>query len=145
MTINGADDAPDIMIDSGDSDGLTLTESSERPVTPDGAFTTDGDTAVTTGTLTFSDPDFSDTHTASVTAVSVGIGEVAPPSLTEEDLLGLLHLSPLTDTVDGAGGSILYSFAGSENAFDYLADGESVTLTYTITVDDGDELHIRRT
>ena len=89
VTITGANDAPDITIESGDGTALALTESSETAGhANDGMFTTDGGTAVTTGTLTFSDPDFSDTHTASVTAVSVGIGEVAPPSLTEEDLLG---------------------------------------------------------
>ena len=89
------------------------------------------------GTLSFSDPDYSDTHTASVTNVSAGLGEVAPPSLTETDLFGLLQLTePLVDTTDGAGGSITYTFNGVEDQFDYLAVGESVTLTYTITLED---------
>ena len=84
MTITGANDAPDIVIGGGDSEALTLANSSETAGhADDGAFTTGGDTAVITGTLTFSDPDFSDTHTASVTAAAVTNGQ-APPLTAEE-------------------------------------------------------------
>jgi VCBS repeat-containing protein len=139
VTITGTNDGPVISLESGDSAALTLEESSETAGNADdGAFTTGGSPAVTTGTLSFSDLDLTDTHTADVTDVVVGIGETAPPSVTTEDLLALLQLiQPITDTTDGTGGSVQYSFTGTENDFDYLADGDSVTLTYTVEVSDG--------
>ena len=140
VTITGANDAPDVTVGGSDSATLALTELSEAPENVGlNAFTdtVGGGAPTTSGTLSFSDPDYSDTHTASVTNVSAGLGEVAPPSLMEAELLGLLQLTePLVDTTDGAGGSITYTFAGQEDQFDYLAVGESVTLTYTITLED---------
>ena len=34
-------------------------------------------------------------------------------------------------------GSASWSYSAADNAFDFLADGEILTLTYTATVDDG--------
>ncbi len=49
-----------------------------------------------------------------------------------------LSLGTLTDTTGtGLGGSDAWTFSAQDKSFDYLAAGETVTLTYTVQVDDG--------
>ena len=50
--------------------------------------------------------------------------------------LGWLTLGTLTDSTDGVTGSESWTFSAPDHYFDYLADGETVTLTYTVQVDD---------
>ena len=50
--------------------------------------------------------------------------------------LGWLSLGPLSDSTDGVPGSEIWKFSAPDSYFDYLADGETVTLTYTVEVDD---------
>ena len=50
--------------------------------------------------------------------------------------LSWLSLGPLHDSTDGVQGSQSWSFSAPDSYFDYLADGEAVTLTYTVEVDD---------
>ena len=50
--------------------------------------------------------------------------------------LSWLSLGPLSDSTDGVQGSKSWSFSAPDSYFDYLADGETVTLTYTVEVDD---------
>ena len=79
MTIAGANDAPDIMVESGNSDSaaLALTKSSDNVGNTPEPFTTGGGTAVTTGTLS-SPTRISDADYATVTGASATCG-VAPP------------------------------------------------------------------
>ena len=47
-------------------------------------------------------------------------------------------LGKLTDsTGTGTGGSDAWTFSAQDSNFDYLAAGETLTLTYTVQVDDG--------
>ncbi|HEY6633431.1 MAG TPA: VCBS domain-containing protein, partial [Rhizobiaceae bacterium] len=137
ITITGANDAPDIVVASGDSATLALTESSENPgQASDGAFTpTGGGTPTYSGTISFSDVDYTDDHTTSVDlAVSqTGSTNAAPASL---DLHSLLTLSITQAGADGTGGKVTWTFDGNENNFDYLAEGETAVLTYTVRVTD---------
>ena len=50
--------------------------------------------------------------------------------------LSWLSLGTLTDSTDGVQGSKSWSFSAPDSYFDYLAHGETVTLTYTVEVDD---------
>src|SRR5204862_215603 len=50
--------------------------------------------------------------------------------------LNWLSLGSVHDSTDGGQGSQSWSFSAPDSYFDYLADGESVTLTYTVEVDD---------
>ena len=85
--------------------------------------------------MTFTDVDLSDTHAVTVTGVvASGVTTGLPTTAT---VLGWLSLGALTDTTGtGLGGSDAWSFSAQDKNFDYLAAGESVTLTYTVQVDD---------
>ena len=85
-----------------------------------------------TGTITFTDLDLSDTHDVTITGVvasgtMTGLASGAASWLT----LGALH-----DLTTGVTGSDVWSFSAADHYFDYLAEGEHVTLTYTVQVDD---------
>ena len=77
ITITGTNDAPDIIIRSGDSATANLTET--------------GAGLTTSGTMTVRDPDLTDTVTASVTAVALS-GTTG--GLTAADVLGMLSVTP---------------------------------------------------
>ena len=76
------------------------------------------------GTITFDDPDLTDTHTVSVISNTTGF-------------LGTLTSSVNTNATGTGKGQILWNFEVSDKAVDYLADGETVTQVYTIEVNDG--------
>ena len=118
-----------------DSDGdvqtatvtITITGSNDAPtltaVVSNGAVVEDG--AVTaSGAIGFADADLSDSHTVSSSA----------------DGSGYLGTFTATITDDGAGdgaGSVTWDFSVDNAAIQYLAEGETLTQTYTVTVDDG--------
>ena len=84
--------------------------------------------------MTFTDVDLSDTHAVTITGVvtsGITSGLAANPTV-----LSWLSLGTLTDTSSGLGGSEPWSFSAQDKNFDYLASGETVTLTYTVQVDD---------
>ena len=124
VTITGTEDAPTIT--SGPQSGAIT----ELPGTHD---STALDTA--TGAVTFTDVDLIDHHTVSVTGVTVSGATSGLPS--NSTLLGWLTLGTLTDTVGGLGGSDAWTFSAQDKNFDYLTEGQTVTLTYTVQVDDG--------
>jgi fibronectin-binding autotransporter adhesin len=122
VTICGSNDAP---IVTGSSATIAEQDGKTGSNLPDTA----------SGAVTFTDVDVSDTHTVKVTGVSAS-GDVAglPESNT---LMKWLSLGSLTDSQNGATGSQNWMFYAADKVFDYLADDQSVTLTYTVQVDDG--------
>lgn len=120
---------------------ITITGTNDAPVitgTSSGAVTeTDADHLTDNGTLTLTDADISDTVTTSVTGVSVaGSGNIAGHIPTDSELLSMFttkgnEISGSTDT-----GTIEWTFDSGDKTFDYLAVGETVELTYTITATD---------
>ena len=120
ITINGSNDAPVVTIGGGSAaESLTETDS----------------TLSTTGTLTVSDLDLSDSVSSTVSSVVAG-GTTTGLASNNAALLAMLTSTPsiidgteLTDT-------LTWNFNSASEAFDYLAVGESLTLTYTITVTD---------
>ena len=80
------------------------------------------------GQIAFEDVDVTDVHDLTVSEkVKDEIGDViASP-------LGSLTLSDATDNTDGTAG---WTFSVNDSAIDYLAEGESLTQIYTVTVDD---------
>ena len=122
VVITGSNDQPTISVETGDSTGDTLDET-------DAGLTTNG-------TLTTNDVDLSDTVTAQVVSVTpsgdtTGIG---PDNAT---LLGMLTLTAGPINADaGNVNNLAWTFDSSEEAFNYLADGESLTLTYLVQVTD---------
>ncbi|MDX8538473.1 VCBS domain-containing protein, partial [Mesorhizobium abyssinicae] len=121
ITINGTNDAPDISVGSGDSAAAGLNETN-APLTAN-------------GTLTVTDADLSDTVTPSVTMVS----PVGPTGgLSNATLLGMLTVAPGSLAANPTDSHNLgWTFNSTPQAFDFLAAGETLTLTYTIKADDG--------
>src|SRR5438874_1799635 len=58
--------------------------------------------------------------------------------LTNAQLLAMLSLTGnVNNAADGTQGSVGWNFNSGSQAFDYLAAGETLTLTYTVSADDG--------
>ncbi len=123
VTITGSNDGPDIRAIAGDSDGHDFDE-------------TDSGLS-TSGTLTVTDPDTSDTIDTSVTIAVHG----NQGSLSDADLLAMFGITGGTDANLAANTSdtnnLNWSFDSGSEAFDFLAEGEVLTVTYTLTSDDG--------
>jgi len=123
VTVTGSNDTAKI---TSDPQTATITEhvGTHHSATPDTA----------SGAITFTDADLTDTHAVKIssvhaTGVTTGLVNGAVPS-------EWLSLGPLSDSTNGKQGSQSWSFSAPDSYFDYLANGEAVTLTYTVEVDD---------
>ncbi len=114
LTFTGTNDAPTITSTAAAAAGSVT----ELPAVT-------GSTAVdtTTGMLTFKDPDRLDTHTASAVAQGAGY-------------LGTFTLGALTDSLNGATGSVKWTFSVVDGALDFLAAGQTLVQNYNVTVAD---------
>ncbi|MCW5738470.1 MAG: VCBS domain-containing protein, partial [Enhydrobacter sp.] len=123
VTVTGTNDAPIISIGSGDSATGTVAE------------TNAGNLAVS-DTLTVTDLDRTDIVSSSVTGV-VASGTTTGLGSDNAALLAMFGVSPGTVIGNAAtGGALTWTFdSGAEN-FNYLAQGESLVLTYTVQVAD---------
>ena len=124
VTVTGSNDTADIT--SAPQVG-TITEiaGTHDSSTPDSAY----------GTIKFTDADWTDTHAVTIVS-NVGVSGVATGLANGEVQLTWLSLGSLTDSTNGATGSRGWTFSAPDHYFDYLADGETVTLTYTVQIDD---------
>jgi large repetitive protein len=99
-----------------------------------------GDTAdldTTSGTLTFTDVDLSDTHTVGNSLVSATwSGSATLPSGLSTVLATALATSVSTDSTGSGSGSIAFTFSATDNSFDFLATGQTLTVIYNVTVTD---------
>ena len=121
ITVTGTNDAPVITVETGDSDGDSLSVT--------------GATLTSDGTLSVADLDRSDLVTAGVTGFSRS-GDDTGLTLSNAQLEALLSVN--TNVIDGTtqSGTINWSFDSDGYAFDYLGSGQSLTLVYTITAED---------
>ncbi|MGF6307469.1 VCBS repeat-containing protein [Bradyrhizobium sp. i1.8.4] len=124
ITITGSNDAP---IVTSEAQAATI---AEQPDTT-GSSMPDG----VSGTVTFADVDLSDTHAVSITGVTEAGTTTGLPE-DESTILNWLSLGTLTDATNGGIGSSTWTFSAADQNFDYLAAGETLTLTYTIQIDD---------
>ncbi|MER9331551.1 VCBS domain-containing protein, partial [Mesorhizobium sp. M0488] len=121
VQFTGTNDKPDIHLVTTDSAAASLTETNAA--------------LTKSGTLTVNDADVSDTATASVASVSLA-GTTG--GLNSGAVLGMLTVSPASLTANpGETNNLGWTFNSAPQAFDFLAVGETLTLTYTIKVDDG--------
>jgi VCBS repeat-containing protein len=128
ITIDGANDAPAITAISQSATLAEVTESAAdqlAPIAPPDL--------TTNGILDFTDLDITDADHGP--HVSVALSGTLNPGVDEAVALGLFDLD-VTNTAALADGTIAWSFDGAEGLFDYLNNGESLTLTYTVTVTD---------
>ena len=120
ITINGTNDAPDITVETGDSAAETLTET-------DAGLSTNG-------TLTATDLDVSDVVVSRILSLAK-TGDFAGLSSSDIDLLNMFSLSGgINNSSDS--GVLNWNFNSGGEAFDYLATGDSLVLTYTVEVED---------
>ncbi|WP_018907562.1 VCBS domain-containing protein, partial [Variovorax paradoxus] len=110
VTITGTNDAPTI----GTADAAAA-------VAEDAATPTLGDS----GTITFDDVDLSDAHSVSVAA---GPGNT----------LGGVLTAGVSDVATGAGdGTVTWNYSVANAATQYLAQGQTATETFTVSIADG--------
>ena len=111
ITITGANDAP--VITAQDLIGAVT-----ELVTPAGLL-------IDSGSISFSDVDFADTHLVSPTGAPIGTN------------LGTLSAVLATDTTGGGlGGQVIWTYNIDAAAIDDLRAGETRTESFTITLDD---------
>jgi len=90
-------------------------------------------------TASFGDVDLHDTgHTASITVVAATGVTTGLNLLDTTALKALISFGAVTKVDGSSSGSVPMTFTAASTAFDYLAAGEVATLTYTLTVEDGD-------
>ena len=130
VTITGANDA--VTMSSGPGSASVA----EQPGM-NGSSAPDSTSPVPTGTLTFTDVDLSDAHSVNV-AVSSAIwsGGDFVPSQTLADLQAALMTTLHDSTGSGAGG-VDWSFTIADKDLDFLSAGQTLTITYDVTVSDG--------
>ena len=125
ITITGTNDGPVIAA------GTTLTGT----ITELASLTNSNTVDSAAGTIEFTDLDRSDSHTASVASVAAsGVTSGLPATGV---LLSLLSLGTVTEQAGATPGSFGWTFSAVDKAFDYLAAGETVTLSYSVQASDG--------
>ncbi|MEP1407588.1 MAG: VCBS domain-containing protein [Anderseniella sp.] len=122
VTINGTNDAPVVA-------AIAQSDLSEQ---------TDTSALTATIAVSFLDVDLTDVgHSAAVTeAEATGVTDGL--ALDEAGLIALMTPGAVTKTAGADTGSVTLGFSAASTTFDYLSDGEEVTLAYTVEIDDGD-------
>ncbi|WP_321406233.1 retention module-containing protein [Tolumonas auensis] len=111
ITITGTNDVPTITAGTTDAIGA-VTEDATTPNLTD------------SGTITFNDIDLIDTHLTSVTpAVGNTLG-------------GTLTLGSVSESASTEPGTVGWTYTVDNSATQYLAVGETVTESFTVTIDD---------
>ncbi|MGI9213676.1 MAG: VCBS domain-containing protein, partial [Methylococcaceae bacterium] len=129
VTITGTNDAPDITVGDNNSASATLTETSDG----NGISTTGVNTS---GTLTVTDVDITNTVTASVLSVATS-GTTTGLIPNNASLLAMMSVSPaniIGNSITTA--PLTWTFNSGSEAFNYLATGQNLTLTYTLKATD---------
>ena len=92
----------------------------------------------TTISVTFTDLDLSDVGHSATISGAVATGTTTGLALDETALIALVTPGMVTKAAGSSAGSVDLSFSAASTAFDYLAKTESVALTYTVAINDGD-------
>jgi VCBS repeat-containing protein len=121
VAVTGSNNAPDISVQAGDSAAASLTE------------TNAGLTAA--GTLTLTDADISDTVNVAKTAVAVSGSYAWANEISSDTLMGMLTLTGANANAatPGSTNNLGWGFNSGAQAFNFLAVGQTLTLTYTLT------------
>ena len=142
MSINGADV---VVVGTNDVPTIATTSNAFAELSNDKQPNPTGSSALHTssGTISFTDVDLTDRPVASAAFTSYHLSERArrcQPHADGRAARRSRSMRPLT-VVQAAGntnnGSASWTYSVPDSAFDFLADGEILTLTYTATVNDG--------
>ncbi len=112
----------------GTNDGVMITSGPQAGAVTEDADTTPSttDSLIATGTVAFNDVDLSDTHTASFAAAA-----------GNTTALGTFALAALSELPNAADGSVNWTYTLNNAAAQYLAQGQTITETYVVSIDDG--------
>jgi VCBS repeat-containing protein len=127
LTVTGTDDKPVITMGAS----AILTEQANH------TLSLSADTAHIA--LTFTDADLDNTgHTATVTGVSAtgNTAGILPGALGTAELMAFFNIDNVVKNYGSSSGTINTTFSAPDLAFDYLAAGQSVTITYAVQLDD---------
>ncbi|MGQ0681404.1 FG-GAP-like repeat-containing protein [Bradyrhizobium sp.] len=137
VTVTGTNDAPELAIDTSGAGGLHAITEQPGVTNASPAASTD-DTA--SGSLTFRDVDLSDTHSVSASVPDFNWTNSYSQTLTASQVNGLTAASTLAltlhDSTGTGNGSIDFTYSAKDYYFDFLAAGETLTITYEVTVAD---------
>ncbi len=113
---------------SGVNDGMTISMGAQACMVTEDADTTASttDSLTASGTIVFDDVDLSDTHMATFA-----------PAADNSTYLGTFVLSPVSEAANAANGSVQWTYNLNNAAAQYLAQGQTVTETYLVTISDG--------
>ncbi|WP_349736215.1 VCBS domain-containing protein [Pseudomonas jessenii] len=113
---------------SGMNDGVTISLGEQAGTVTEDADTTASttDSLTASGTIVFNDVDLSDTHMATFA-----------PAGGNATHLGTFMLSPVSEAANAANGSVQWTYNLDNAAAQYLAQGQTVTETYLVTISDG--------
>ena len=114
VSVTGVNDAVEIGFSDLTGDVSEIT---------DGAPGETVSTITTSGVINFTDPDLGDSHSASWVANGVALGSL---SLT------------VSETPGTGIGDVEWTYSVADAAVEYLAEGETRTESFTITIDDGE-------
>ena len=153
-TINGNPSQPIVVTIVGTNDQPVIVAGAATGV-PEQVHKTDqpvGVTDDTSGTLQFTDVDFNDTHQVAVT-----LSTATPPTWSPHGTVPTQEMTAIVNSLtasmanaltasiqaddDSTGtanqtGTINWTFSASDKNFDFLAAGETLTLTYNVLVTD---------
>ena len=120
VTLKGTNDAPLITLEGGDSVAATLAETNAG--------------LATSGTVTVKDADLTDIVTASVHSLTVDgpMGSLTAAALKSYLTFADAQVLDATETSD----KLTWNFNSGTQAFDFLAQGETLKLTYVIRATD---------
>ena len=126
VTIAGVDHAPILA-----PDAVAVHPVAKQP--SGGSPTVTVDTA--SGSLSFADPVLSDTHAASVAFVSDLVsGGGTLPGAALAILQSAITAEIAADSMGTGAGSLNWSFSAPDQLFDFLRAGQTLTLTYDVTL-----------
>ena len=124
VTIVGTNDAPDISVQTGDSDAAGVTE---------------GDAGLqASGHLSVTDVDVANTVTVVVDSVSVGGTFDGANPLSNAALKACMSLGNATANLaePGSSNNLSWTFNSGSQAFDFLGEGKTLELMYTLKATD---------
>ena len=127
ITVTGTDDKP--VISMPVTANVTEQANQTLSLSPDIAHVT----------LNFVDQDLANTgHTATVTGASAsGVTTgILPGSFGTAELMAFFHVDNVVKAAGSSNGTINTTFSAPDLAFDYLAAGQQVDITYAVQLDD---------
>ncbi len=113
---------------TGTNDTVSITSAAQGGTVVEDAASTPSstDSLNAAGTVAFTDVDLSDSHSASFL-----------PAAGNATALGTFALAAVSEAANAANGSVGWTYSLDNAAAQYLAAGQTVSETYTVTVDDG--------